>query len=31
MRHKNFYDTRNFVSATLAEEAGFRYYLLGSK
>ena len=31
MRHRNFYDTRNFVSASLAEEAGFRYYLLGSK
>ncbi len=31
MRHRNFYDTRNFIPASLAEEAGFRYYLLGSK
>lgn len=31
MRHKSFYDTRNFVPASLAEEAGFRYYLLGSR
>ena len=31
MRHKNFYDTRNFIPASSVEEAGFRYYLLGSK
>ncbi len=31
MRHKNFYDTRNFISAAAVEGAGFRYYLLGSK
>ena len=29
MRHKNIYDTRNFISRQEAENAGFNYYLLG--
>ncbi len=31
MRHRNFYDTRNFIPAETVEDAGFSYYLLGSK
>jgi UDP-N-acetyl-D-mannosaminuronic acid dehydrogenase len=31
VKHKLFFDTRNFCSRKDAETAGFRYYLLGRK
>ncbi|MBR0131232.1 MAG: nucleotide sugar dehydrogenase [Firmicutes bacterium] len=31
VKHKLFFDTRNFISSAAAESAGFKYYLLGRK
>ncbi len=31
VKHRLFFDTRNFISREAAEKAGFRYYLLGKK